>query len=774
MKRKKNIIILTALFLVCQNYNLFAQTPKKPVSANKPVAIKKPIVPIGQVSAIKVTDINLFNKNDLIKLDKEPLYGPKEGNIILPVGIVLDKITKLLNNHYHLTGVYEGSVDQNYLLKNKNGDLHLVSDQVRQMLNDTIAVLDSGRLYNLINDKFINSSIDKSILRITHNNYYNEGNRLFIGVEGVGVKSQNFRPYPPILSDMLKFGEWDYPFGYIDGIGKLKDRYLYNIAKDDMKKFKSSIDNYDEFVADNKYSKYILYRNTWMSYKNQPNLMFINKYDAKDNFKIDSFYVVRTWDLNPVYNDSIIIFQSEINKDIIKYPFNQILDIDPKIYKEEEEWDYKVDKYKWALIKYINRKFNANEEPTKTDMQKFAQLKVMSENTISFTPKVLVVYNFKKNKIISILDKNTIPFDKIYDIFLDNTNQYLIVTSKGQRVTFFDLKSAKEVITFRGIANTVDEENNLILNLRSIQIKETPEENALNKNLQYTRINLNDFITSNNFYKDFNSKNYQLNEFTTKDEFAQIISDLDSLDLTRFFSQQKLNEKNVLQTKADIITQPSNQNLISNIESLYKGWYEQFSEIKQKTPEIHYDKIINFEYFNFSANGSPCIELKSIETYNKDEIDSLNIDHSLRIKDSEKNLTRFKETMQYPDLIEVYTDLEYDKTIDKYRIKLKLIGLGTDYAKKIKSNQMNLKFKSIIQTKYNNPSYHPIERSFVFRKYNQLKGFFGDRYEEYPLSSEQTNKSYEYYINPGFKKYVTHFFLIDGKSTRFYDELYKE
>ena len=63
---------------------------------------------------------------------------------------------------------------------------------------------------------------------------------------------------------------------------------------------------------------------------------------------------------------------------------------------------------------------------------------------------------------------------------------------------------------------------------------------------------------------------------------------------------------------------------------------------------------------------------------------------------------------------------------------------------------------------------------FVFRKYNQLKGFFGDRYEEYPLSSDDIKASYEYYINPGFKKYVTHFFLIDGKSTRFYDELYKE
>ena len=198
--------------------------------------------------------------------------------------------------------------------------------------------------------------------------------------------------------------------------------------------------------------------------------MFINKYDAKDNLKIDSLYIVQSWELDPVYSDSIIIFQSKINKDIIKYPFNQMLDIDPKIYKVEEKWDYKVDDDKWALIKYINRKFNANEEPTKTDKQKFAQLEVMSDNTISYTPNVLVVYNYKNNKIVSILDKNTIPFDKIYDIFLDNTNQYLIVNSKGQRVTFFDLKSAKEVITFRGIANNVDEENNLILNLKMIEV----------------------------------------------------------------------------------------------------------------------------------------------------------------------------------------------------------------------------------------------------------------------------------------------------------------
>lgn len=777
MKKKNLIFILTVLFLISQKYELNAQTSKKPVITNKPVATNKPLVSNNtnvQISAIKGVDINLFNKNDLLKLNKEPLYGPDESNFILPVGIVSDKLTKLLNNYYHLTGNYDGSVDQNYLLKSKNGDLHLISDKVRQMLNDTIAVLDSGVLYNLMDDKFISSTLDKSVLRITHNNYYKEENRLFIGVEGVGVKSQNFRPYPPILTDMLKLGEWDSPLGYIYKLGILYDRYLYNIANDEMKKFKRfRNDYYDEFVADNKYSKYILYRNTNSSNENQPKLMFINKYDAKDNLKIDSLYIVQTWKLNPVYNDSIIIFQSEINKDIIKYTFNQMLDIDPKIYKVEENWDYKVDDDKWALIKYINRKFNANEEPTKTDMQKFAQLKVMSDNTISYTPNVLVVYNYKSNKIVSILDKNTIPFDKIYDIFLDNTNQYLIVNSKGQRVTFFDLKSAKEVITFRGIANNVDEENNLILNLRSVQIKETPDKNALNKNIQYIRINLNDFITNNSFHKDFDSKNYQLNEFTTKEEFAKIISDLDSLDITKFYSQQKLSEKNVLQNKADKITKPSNQILISNIESLYKDWYEQFAQIKQNTPEIFYEKNINFEYYNFE-NSSNFITLKSIETYNKDEIDSLDIDHSLQIDDREKNLTRFKETMQYPDLERVYTDLEYDKTTDKYRIKLQLTGLGADYAKKIKSNQMKLNFKSIIQTKYNTPSYPPIERSFVFRKYNQLKGFFGDRYEEYPLSSEDINASYDYYINPGFKKYVTHFLLIDGKSTRFYDELYKE
>jgi hypothetical protein len=776
MKKKNLIFILTVLFLISQKYELNAQTSKKPVVTNKPVATNKPLVSNNtniQISALKGVDINLFNKNDLLKLNKEPLYGPDESNFILPVGIVSDKLTKLLNNYYHLTGNYDGSVDQNYLLKNKNGDLHLISDQVRQMLNDTIAILDSGRLYNLMDDQFISSKLNKSILRITHNNYYKEENRLFIGVEGVGVKSQNFRPYPPILTDMLKLGEWDSPLGYIYKLGILYDRYLYNIANDEMKKFKRfRNDYYDEFVADNKYSKYILYRNTNSSNENQPKLMFINKYDAKDNLKVDSLYIVQSWELDPVYNDSIIIFQSKINKDIIKYPFNQMLDIDPKIYKVEEKWDYKVDDDKWALIKYINRKFNANEEPTKTDMQKFAQLKVMSDNTISYTPNVLVVYNYKNNKIVSILDKNTIPFDKIYDIFLDNTNQYLIVNSKGQRVTFFDLKSAKEVITFRGIANNVDEENNLILNLRSVQIKETPDKNTLNKNIQYIRINLNDFITNNNFHKDFGSKNYQLNEFTTKEEFAKIISDLDSLDITKFYSQQKLSEKNVLQNKADKITKPSNQILISNIESLYKDWYEQFAQIKQNTPEIFYEKNINFEYYNYE-NSSNVITLKSIETYNKDEIDSLDIDHSLQIDDREKNLTRFKETMQYPDLERVYTDLEYDKTTDKYRIELQLTGLGADYAKKIKSNQMKLNFKSIIQTKYNTPSYPPIERSFVFRKYNQLKGFFGDRYEEYPLSSEDTKASYEYYINPGFKKYVTHFFLIDGKSTRFYDELYK-
>ena len=66
MKNKNLFFILTVLFLICQKYELNAQTSKKPVATSKPVATKKPVVsnnPIGQISALKGVDINLFNKN---------------------------------------------------------------------------------------------------------------------------------------------------------------------------------------------------------------------------------------------------------------------------------------------------------------------------------------------------------------------------------------------------------------------------------------------------------------------------------------------------------------------------------------------------------------------------------------------------------------------------------------------------------------------------------------------------------------------------------------
>jgi hypothetical protein len=185
----------------------FGQSKSTKIQANSATKANSKIL-----NGITSTELNLLNSKDFYTVLNDKLYRPKDFNYILQAGCVYDMLTNLGNDYYHLTGVYVGDLDQNYLLKNKNGNLTVISNAVRQMLNDSLIILDSGKIFNIFEEKFIESKGTDNFLRIQKSQ---NGNRLYLSTEGEGVNSQNFRSFEPIKSDIIKVGKWDYggPFG---------------------------------------------------------------------------------------------------------------------------------------------------------------------------------------------------------------------------------------------------------------------------------------------------------------------------------------------------------------------------------------------------------------------------------------------------------------------------------------------------------------------------------------------------------------------------------
>lgn len=757
----------------------FGQSKSTKIQANSATKANSKIL-----NGITSTELNLLNSKDFYTVLNDKLYRPKDFNYILQAGCVYDMLTNLGNDYYHLTGVYVGDLDQNYLLKNKNGNLTVISNAVRQMLNDSLIILDSGKIFNIFEEKFIESKGTDNFLRIQKSQ---NGNRLYLSTEGEGVNSQNFRSFEPIKSDIIKVGKWDYggPFGdgsifskkdiYEDGkfanysireFAELKKELYYNISTD---KFSHKGDFY--FESNNNTSKYILFQNASNTDYDGGRFLLMNRYDVND-FKI--LFDGKDWNYKPyrsglsddpniIYNDSLLIFTQDVKyRNLSRFPFNKEINIDFNEYFVKENWNYPVYQDDWNKVNFFINKYNDGSQVSKTDKAQFDILNRIYNNLVEETPVVIILYNYKTNKIVSILDRIGESFTQIKSMFIDKSNQLLVVNDNFPSSTFFDLKNYNQIISFRAIINNIDKENNLTYNLKSTEIAPSTDKNNVDKNLFYYFTNLNKFILTNNYTSSFKYPSYNLSEFTTKEEFKKINFRVDSIEKLNFLNQKlKTFNSSISNLVDEKIVYPDNSIIINKLNSLYEDWYSGFDKIKKENPLSNREFDVVFNYVNYSTDDDK-INLKSSEFFNKSTFDSLGInDITLRVNESDKLKGEFKKI---PALSKVeYVSIDYNRENDSYYYTLDIKGIGMENAKKIKDKSLSIKIKLKINPEYVIEKISPFERAIVKRKFNLLKTYFA------PMRGEEEKYSsllYSYFLNAGYKLNKECFLYINNESIK--------
>ena len=757
----KNVFLIIFIISFCESFGQNKPT-KVPVST----AVKSNSI---FSNAVTSTELNLFNSKDFNTVEKDKLYRPKDYKYILQEGYVLDKLTYLGNNYYHLTGVNVGDVDQNYLLKNKNGNLTVISDAVRQMLNDSLIILDSGKIFNLFEDKFIESKGTDKFLRILKSN---DGNRLYLSTEGLGVNSQNFRSFEPIKSDIIKVGKWKYggPVGNgsifnkkevaergddfisysISEFAELNNELYYNIILDSFLNFE-----YLNFESNNNTSKYILFQKESSNYEDG-RFYLINRYDVND-FKV--LFGGKDWNFKPyrsgmgsappiIYNDSLLIFAQNVDaSNHSRFPFNKEINIDFNQYYSKENWEFPIYQSDWNEVNFFMKKYNGGAEVTKTDKIQFNQLKSIYNNLIEENPAVIIIYNYKTNKVVSVIDRIGKSFSNISSILIDKSNQTLVVNDNYPSITLFDLKSYNQIVSFRAIVNNIDKDNNLTYNLKSKEIAASKDKNNIDKNLSYFFTNLNKFNLANNYTSNFKYPNYNLNEFTTKDEFEKINFMIDSVEKVNFLNQTPNPLSSTVSNSINIKSEwPDNNSITSKLKNLYEDWYSNFEKIKKENPLNNREFVVAFDYVNYNLDDDK-IQLKSTEYYNKPTFDSLDIE-DIRIRtNSTEELQR--DFQKIPSVSKVeYLSFDYEKENDKYYYTLDITGIGVENAKKLKEKTLSIKIKIKINPEYVNEKISPFERAIVKRKFNSMKPYFSTMrgYE-----ARYTSLLYSYFLNSGYE-----------------------
>jgi hypothetical protein len=386
----------------------------------------------------------------------------------------------------------------------KNPSSVLATKHTPQLINDSLLIFDDGQFKNIYNGENIiqKSGVDKIPFKIKGLNQFKSNNQI--------IKSDIF---------------------YTTFSDSEPNKFVFNLLTDSLF-ITSEKSLFQGQIINNPNSKYLLFSEKYLSGKTgffAWNLCLMNRFNVIDRKNIPVL-LLDTYDYGQppiINNDSIIYigvnvkssykllgleYNKEMNsslKEELLYPSN-IGDY----YSNINTVDY--GKYEFInanQISYFFNKYN-KVDISKSNIEELNNYYNTFKNTLGYDPYLIIEYNYINQSIVSIIDKPIIPMRSIKSIHLDNSNRFLIVQQSNNEFTIFDLKNKKEVITLSGVVNSINNQNELIVNV----LGEYSNFNLIK--IQFIKLNLNELqlINDDSYVRELENK-LNIDEFTTKSEF---------------------------------------------------------------------------------------------------------------------------------------------------------------------------------------------------------------------------------------------------------------
>jgi len=432
-------------------------------------------------------------------------------------------------------------------------------------LNDSIYVLADGTLTNIFDDYPILSDskeLENRVLSVITNNIPSEQYVLARGDISNGqidVPSYNMIEFSP-------------PAGF-------KTYFSFNLLSDHIN-FRQVNPNVYQ-ASDNRFSNYLI------SDKSEDTYLF-NRYNVDDTIHVSrDFPDLFTYSkqLPRTYNDSLLIVTVPfhpaegastqalnslvasalpLNSNYLKNSLDISMGSFAKNTREKTEWLNTLDprlnrieeskKYVSDYVRagwfddfgktlLLENVYNFSKKGDELIYSKDLEQRVKTANKfISYNPQLMVVFNYRTNKLISVLNRNGLPFNKLQKLLIDKTNTLLIAQSFDNVFSIFDLRNGKEILSAKGIINHISDDNKLMLNF-SITSK-----SVYQASLYYTEyidklsgysLSLTDLIQKNNVYYSNFTESLNVDEFTSSDDFNAKIVALEKTNRSAFFAQEK-------------------------------------------------------------------------------------------------------------------------------------------------------------------------------------------------------------------------------------------
>jgi hypothetical protein len=223
--------------------------------------------------------------------------------------------------------------------------------------------------------------------------------------------------------------------------------------------------------------------------------------------------------------------------------------LDPRLNRIEESKKYVADFVSAFWFKDFGKTllfenvYNFNKKGDQLIYSKDLEQRIKTANKfISYDPQLLVVFNYRTNKLISVLNRNGLPFNQLQKLLIDKSNTLLIAQSFDNVFSIFDLRNGKEVLSAKGIINHISDDNKLMLNF-SITSK-----SVYQASLEYTEyidklsgysLSLTELIQKNNVYYSNFTESLNVDEFTSSEDFNAKIATLGKTNRSAFFAQEK-------------------------------------------------------------------------------------------------------------------------------------------------------------------------------------------------------------------------------------------
>ncbi len=666
-------------------------TKNKPVNGNL----------INKNSVITIKKVDFFNKQALEKMAKEAdLYiykdysidklRNKEFTFLGNNWYYLDsKIYKLINNELRSFDYY---TNVPFKIKGYN------TTACHYQINDSIVAVSpdivNEYFYNIYTEKFIYTGLDNSgLLRLN-----------FADLGSSTAESNSFSNFDNKGSNSLV--KTDLVFNSIGGFS-YQNEYCSNFLINNSTAILPKL-NYDgsHVHIDNKFSRFIYIDG-----------LLINKFDVSDNIQISNIGQPGGSSDNLgygafSYNDSLT-FSVMLIKNVMQWKsidFNDRLDISTSTLNNIS----KINDLN-PLI-YFEKKYNKK----KLDINNSVDVKNSINtyrNLIGYNPYCIIVYNYRTKKIIGILDRVIAPFGEISKLVIDRENKILVAQSPDNYFTLFDIEKCQEIITIKGKFNSIDKNNNLVVNL-DFTLNDVGNKNQGQKFpylINYSEINLNDVVKMNDFSltKDFATKSGMgdLDEFTNRRDFKYHIENRMNANINYISLAKK--DTNFINLKYSNIDVYSNYMVKKNIEDDLKRYFN-FLGVNHKVINI------KFSYASYDQDRKE-LELFSNEvddeTYNNFRDKNMSHDDGYS-KDCNFNLNLFGGFKNYHNI-------NFQRAIISGNIlSLKISPVDYTEAYAVKNEgykiQFNIKNKIILES----PSYSKI---FLLK----YKDFFDKKFDNY-------------------------------------------